>query len=596
MNLFPPPSHFRNRKIRQIIYPIITMIMWVCLHSLALAQSSTPINIANIDFNRVDEGTGRLTIRFDNPGAVTNVREQGSRVVIDLENVTLPTQWQRSMPVANFATPVTRVEPRPTAQGAQVVLSTNAAFTITAWEADQTYNVDIVPTAQAAASSGSNTAAAATNTARTASTPDQRGYTGSAITFNFQDVPVRTVLQLLAEESGMNLVAADSVGGNVTLRLINVPWDQALDIVLRAKGLDQRRDGNVIWVAPQPELAAYEKALADARIEIETRGELITRHITINYQNMGTLQQILNSGAGSDQQNSYLSPRGTMTFDPQTGTLIIHDIAPRVEQIASLLGQIDRQGHQVLIEGRIVVATDSFSREIGGKLGIKPNGITSGRHTIKGINVNLPAQGSTIDLGYTVLRHGTALLDAELTVMQNEGRGEVISNPRVFTKNQQEATIQQGREVGYITVTGSTGGVGGTPNVEFKDVLLELRVTPTITPDGKRVMLDINLTKDDIAEWISMGSFGTVPSIQRREVNTTVWVDDGQTVVIGGVYEFTDTMGVRKVPWLGDVPFIGNFFKNQNRDRRKVELLVFITPKVIRDPDKPEEQPVAQVQ
>ncbi len=429
------------------------------------------------------------------------------------------------------------------------------------------------------------------------------------MTFNFQDVPVRTVLQLIAEESNLNVVASDTVQGNVTLRLVNVPWDQALDIVLRAKGLDKRRDGGVIWVAPQSELAKFEQDKEDARIAIENREDLITDYIQINYHSATAIFKALTEakgiggsgggggGGANQQENGFLSPRGRVVADERTNTLMISDIPKKVAQMRELIDHIDRPVDQVLIEGRIVIASDTFARDLGAKFGIGGtrqyggNTATIGSSVsggnvsaTRGLNVNLPADsftnGTPTSLAYTLLG-ANFNLDLELTALQEEGRGEVISNPRIVTANQREGVIKQGKEIGYVTITGGTAGTAATPNVQFKEVLLELKVTPTITNDN-RVFLNMNVKKDEVDQYIELAGYGTVPQINRREINTAVLVDDGQTVVIGGVYEFTDRSSVSKVPFLGDIPFLGNLFKKRGRSKDKAELLIFVTPKVLR--------------
>jgi len=605
MNFFSVPNYPQHKRFWAHTRIGCLALLWACtLSSAAFAQNpdedldpiaisipdpnagmagptvinSGPVDIQRIDFNRGDNGSGRLSVKFSGIGAVPDLRSQGSRVVIDLDNVTLPTQWSRPLNVANFNTPVQRVEARPSARGAQLVLSTNREFETRAYQTDDEYVVEIEPRR-----AEPNAAPSQASVARAANTVAERGYSGSPITFNFQDVPVRTVLQLLAEESKLNLVAADNVGGNVTLRLDNVPWDQALDIVLRSKGLDKRRDGNVIWVAPQPELAAYERSIEDARIDLENRVDLITDYVQINYHSAEGIYNALTSargigGGGADtRENGFMSPRGMLVADSRTNTLMISDIPKKVERMHELISIIDKPVDQVLIESRIVIAEDSFMRDLGMAYGITGSRPNRGEGVI---NITVPnSGGSTAELGYTLLR-GNFELAAVLRMMQEEGRGEVVSNPRLVTTNQREATIQQGREVAYVTISGA-GGIGATPDVEFKDVVMELKVTPTITQDG-RVFLDMNIKKDDVIGTTVLAGYGTVPEISRREINTAVMVEDGQTVVIGGVYEFADDSSVSKVPLLGDMPVIGNFFKNRRRSRSKAEMLVFVTPKIMK--------------
>lgn len=605
----------------------------------AVAPATAPASLAvsKIDFKRSEDGAGRLILQFDGKGANPDLRTQGNSVVIDVGNVRLPENLQKSINVTDFATPVQRIDPKPYGGGTQLVLNTNTAFESLAYQTGNEYVVEISPRKQVAATGAMN----ATTVTQAAAAVSQRGYSGKPVTFNFQDVPVRTVLQLIAEESNLNIVASDSVEGNVTLRLVNVPWDQALDIVLRAKGLDKRRDGGVVWVAPQPELAKFEQDKEDARIAIENREDLVTDYIQINYHNAAQIFKALTEakgiggggggsggaggGSSSQEDSGFLSSRGRIVADERTNTLMISDIPKKLARMRELINVIDRPVDQVLIESRIVIATDTFARELGAKFGITGNrdnvffgGSTDDNHanitdqatvnndynkalaayranptgpvpvrapyTISpgNLNWNLPvaAASNPGSLALSILNAGY-LLDVELSAMQAESRGEVISNPRVVTTNQREATIKQGKEIGYVTISG--GGAGGvaTPNVQFKEVVLELKVTPTITNDN-RVFLNMSVKKDEVESYIRLEGYGEVPTINRREVNTAVLVEDGQTVVIGGVYEFTDRNSVNKVPFLGDVPFLGNLFKKRSRNKDKAELLVFVTPKVLR--------------
>ncbi|CAE6811132.1 Type IV pilus biogenesis and competence protein PilQ [Xanthomonas arboricola] len=586
--------------------------------------------VSKIDFKRGEDGTGRLILQFDGQGASPDLRTQGDNVLVDISNARLPAELQRPLNVTDFATPVQRVEVKPSGSGSQLVLSTKGAFDSLAYQTGNEYVVEITPRKGQPAVGGVSAAAVTQAAAQIAA----RGYSGRPVTFNFQDVPVRTVLQLIAEESNLNIVASDTVQGNVTLRLMNVPWDQALDIVLRAKGLDKRRDGGVVWVAPQPELAKFEQDKEDARIAIENREDLITDYVQINYHNAAVIFKALTEakgiggggggqgggqgGQGGQQDNGFLSPRGRLVADERTNTLMISDIPKKVAQMRELISHIDRPVDQVLIESRIVIATDTFARDLGARFGITGStgrGILSGSldsnvnfqntsaqranelantgtsttlasHLFPtGLNVDLGASGFTnsraAGLAYTLLGSNFNL-DIELSAMQEEGRGEVVSNPRIVTANQREGVIKQGREIGYVTISG--GGAAGSAaqaNVQFKEVLLELKVTPTITNDN-RVFLNMNVKKDEVARFIILEGYGTVPEINRREVNTAVLVGDGETVVIGGVYEFTDRESVSKVPFLGDIPFLGNLFKKRGRSKEKAELLVFVTPKVLR--------------
>lgn len=608
-------------------------------------QRPDTVSVSSIDFKRGDGGAGRLILRFDGDGAMPDLRNQGSQVVIDMGGASLPANLQKPLNVSDFATPVQRIDANRTASGAQVVLNTTGAFESMAYQTGRDYVVEIVPRAAASTRAVGGTAATVASTAQVGVVP--QAYSGRRLTLNFQDVSVRSVLQIIADEADLNIVAADTVQGNVTLRLEEVPWDQALDIVLQAKGLDKRRSGNVIWVAPQAEIAAYEQSIQDARMKLENGAELVTEYIPLSYSSAEDVAKLLTddsknssgggggggaAGAGQGQRG-FLSPRGSLSFDRRTNTLLVIDIPQRVADIKKIVQVLDKPVDQVVIEGRIVIANESFARELGAKFGLSGNKdnayysgnleantanrnadatasrenaqlqatyqqalnawIAGGRvgpqpvlgvpilsSITRGLNVNLPTSlGNAGSLALSILNAGY-LLDIELSALQVEGRGEVISNPRIVTSNQKEAVIRQGEEVGYLTITGSTGGAAQVPQVQFKEALLELRVTPTITNDG-RVFLNMNVKKDEVNGFVDTG-FGSVPTIAKREVNTAILVEDGQTVVVGGVYEFQSQSDLSKVPFLGDIPVIGNLFKKRGRSKNKAELLIFVTPKVLK--------------
>ena len=624
-------------------------------------RSPGAVTVSAIDFKRGDGGSGKLILRFSGDGVAPDLRNMESSVVIDIGNAQLPAALQRPINVTDFATPVQRIDARSTSNGAQLVLGTQGAFESMAYQSGSDYIVEVVPRPTpiaAKAKAGPPAMGAVTGT--TSSTSTVR-YSGKPVTFNFQDVPVRTVLQLIAEESNLNIVAADTVQGNVTLRLINMPWDQALDIVLQAKSLDKRRSGNVVWVAPQAEIAKFEQEKEDARISLEERAEKVTEYIPINYGNAEDIAKLLTEeskgnnnqgssgqgGQGNSQDRGFLSSRGSISFDKRTNTLLVIDIPQRVANIRNLVQQLDKPVDQVVIEARIVIASESVARELGAKFGIsgnrdntyfsgdldknslnrtadysnsqsnnklysdalkafescttncgfeplgpgerpsagRPWGPNTPNYTAssitRGLMSNLPAAlvgGNAGSLALSILNAGY-LLDIELSAIQTQGRAEVISNPRIVTSNQKESVIKQGKEIGYLTVTGAGGQL--TPTVAFKEALLELKVTPTITNDN-RVFLTLGVKKDELDGFVDMGDFGSVPQIAKREVNTAVLIDDGQTVVIGGVYEFSDSTDIAKIPFLGDIPFIGNLFRNKNRTKQKAELLIFVTPKVMR--------------
>jgi type IV pilus assembly protein PilQ len=595
------------------------------------------LEVSNVDFRRGKNGEGRVIIAFSGPGAAANLRREGTKVVVDLSNVTLPPNLAQRLDVLDFATPVQSIETHPHGtNGVRVDINAQPPYEQLAFQTGNEYVVEISAKKDEARLKGKNA---------------EPEYSGSRVTFNFQDIPTRSVLQLIADVSDLNIVVADSVQGNVTLRLINVPWDQALDIVLQAKGLDKRRRGNVIWVAPQKEIAEREEAIADARLKIEDKEALVSDYIPISYGKAKDVAALLTKetaanqsgggGAGGQAQRGFLSGRGSVTFDDRTNILLVSDIPSKIQEIRQLVSILDRPVQQVLIESRIVIASDSFARELGVKFGVSGGYETNNGNVIttsgsafgtdemnnvilnnrfgtspfvtgrgsRGLggaapgnipsqpqpglqggiavpnlddrlNVNLPVANPAGSFGLAILG-ADYLLDLELSAAQTEGRGEVVSTPRVITASQKEADIKQGQEVGYVTFqSGGTGAPQATVN--FKEAVLELKVTPTITADD-RVYLDLNVKKDAIASFIDNPGGGQVPQLDKREINTSVLVDNGQTVVLGGVYEVNKTDSVQKVPYLGDVPILGNLFKFSSRNNTKAELLIFVTPRILND-------------
>jgi type IV pilus assembly protein PilQ len=574
--------------------------------SKALPSAMTGPAISNIDFQRGANGSGRVLINFSGSGANANMHRQNGNIAVDISNAQLPPAQAQRLNVLDFATPVQSISPKSTPNGAHVDIAFSGDVETSSYQTANQYVVEVTPKKQD--SKNTNPASEA-----------QPVYSGSRVTFNFQDIPVRSALQLLADVSGLNLVASDTVGGSVTLRLVNVPWDQALDVILRAKDLDKRRDGNVIWIAPQKELADYEQNVADARFKAQDTAPLITTYIPISYGKAQDIAKLLTSGAqqstsggvnasgAAGQHRGFLSPRGSVTFDQRTNTLLINDTAEKTTELRALVAQLDRPVQQVLIESRIVIATDQFERDLGVAWGVNGNrtnpsgqvlqvgsalGSTQGSNSSPttlgsgGLNVNLPATpttGTASTLAAAILGKNYAL-DLELSAAQTEGRSQLVSSPRVITANQQEADIRQGQEIGYVTYQNSTGGGGasGTATVAFKDAVLELKVTPTITADN-RVFLAINVNKDSLNKYITVPGSGQVPVIDTRSLNTSVLVDDGQTVVLGGIYEFTKTDSISKVPGLGDIPGLGVLFRNTQRINDKDELLIFVTPRILSD-------------
>jgi type IV pilus assembly protein PilQ len=594
--------------------------------------SSSGVPVSNIDFRRGQNGEGRILVTLGSSASTPEMHREGDHVIVSLPGSTLPPKLAQRLDVLDFATPVQSIEPTSRPGGARLDIRTKGEIEISAYQNGTEYAVEVAPK-KAAAQTGKNAKG------------QEPTYSGSRLTFNFQDIPVRSALQLIADEAKLNLVASDSVGGSVTLRLVNTPWDQALDVILRAKGLDKRRSGNVVWIAPQAELANYEQSLADARQKAQESAELISDYIPISYGKAEDIAKLLTSGSmqggggasgGGNTTRGFLSPRGSVSFDDRTNTLLINDTPDKIRDLRELIGTLDRPVQQVLIESRIVVATDQFTRQLGVRwgaqafnhnnanqiVGTSPNlsGGTDGTGTAGlatsvrnsdvnyanavnqynasggtgtlptrdayelpgGYNVNLPVSNPAGSIGLAILG-ANYLVDLELSAAQTEGRSEVISSPRVITANQQEAVIKQGTQIGYVTYqASSTGGGASNATVQFKDAVLELRVTPTITADS-RVYLKINVKKDALAGNTPSPGGGFVPSIDTREINTSVLVDNGQTVVLGGIYEITKSNTTDKVPGLGDIPGLGVLFRRTNRGNNKAELLIFVTPRILSD-------------
>jgi len=572
--------------------------------SKALPSSMNGPAISNIDFRRGPNGEGRVLISFSGSGANAQMTHKGGMVLVNIDHANLPPNLAQRLDTLDFATPVQSIVTKAAiGGGAHIEIAVKGDADTSGYQTSDQYVVEVSPKKTDA------------KTEALAKAGQEPVYTGKRATFNFQDIPVRSALQLIADESGLNLVASDSVSGGVTLRLDNVPWDQALDVILRAKSLDKRRDGNVIWIAPQAELAKYEQDIADAKLKAQDTAELVTDYVPISYGKASDIAKLLTSGSlqsssggsgGGNSQHGFLSTRGSVSFDIRTNTLLLNDTPEKIKQLRELIAVLDKPVQQVLIESRLVVANDSFTRDLGAQLGVSGEravgnksvivggGIptvtgnsseyfsnTAGTtYTTNGLNVNLPLTNAAGSIGVGIIGKNFAL-DLELQAAQTEGRSEVISSPRVITANQQEAVIRQGQEIGYVTYQNSTGGgTSGTATVAFKDAVLELKVTPTITADN-RIYLLINVTKDALAGYITVPGSGQVPTINTSSVNTSALVDNGQTVVLGGIYEINNSNTVTKVPGLGDIPGIGILFRTTSRSNTKAELLIFVTPRIL---------------
>ena len=551
-------------------------------------------SVENIDFRRTESGGGRVIIQMSDAGIPVDVRQEGGSIVVNFIGTSLPDSLMKRLDVLDFGTPVRTIDALRVGKDTRLVISALGPFEELAYQSDNVFSVEVHELVQE-------------RDERPATLFSQkREYTGERLTLNFQDIDSRAVLQLLADISGRNIVVSDTVQGNVTLRLQNVPWDQALDIVLATKGLDMRQNGNVIIVAPAEEIAAREKADLESRQAIRQLEPLMSEYVQVNYAKAGDLADLISGGG----ENSLLSDRGTVGIDERTNTLLVQDTADNIGNIRRLVTTLDIPVRQVLIEARIVIVTDDYRRDLGIQWGativsdqsdglIAVSGNSTGTDDIVNsaldqqaatgslipvdipnlqdrFMVSLPVASPAGSLGLAVLGDDY-LVDLELSAVQAEGRGEVISSPRVITANQKEASIEQGVEIPYQEASSS-----GATTTQFKDAVLSLTVTPQITPDD-RIIMDLHVTKDSVGEQVSTERGGSVPSIDTRSVTTQVLVNNGQTVVLGGIYETENAEFVTKVPFLGDLPFLGYFFRRTQTVSDKAELLIFVTPKILQD-------------
>jgi type IV pilus assembly protein PilQ len=559
--------------------------------------SSGSRSIDNVDFRRTQDGGGRILISLSDPSTEVDIRQEGGRVVAIFKDTTLPAELMRRLDVVDFATPVTTVDALRTNLDTRIVISAEGEYEQLAYQSDSEFTIEINPAAE--------------DVEGQSMFSEEKEYSGQRLTLNFQDIETRAVLQLLAETSGRNIVVSDTVQGNVTLRLRNVPWDQALDIVMTTKGLDMRENGSVIIVAPAEEIAARETADLESRAALNELEPLYSEFLQVNYAKASTLADLIGGNSGSGSGNTMLSDRGSVGIDDRTNTLLIQDTAERLQDIRRLVRTLDIPIRQVLIESRIVVVNDDFSRSLGVRLGAtayKENS-TDGATVISGTgggtdtminsivdnlgdpnngtifpielpslsdryNVNVPVADAAGRFALAVLE-SDYLVDLELTAIEAEGRGEIVSTPRVITANQKEARIEQGVEIPFQESSSS-----GATTTQFKKAVLSLTVTPQITPDNK-IIMDILVRKDNVGELVPSATGGVVPSIDTRTIETQVLVNDGQTVVLGGIYETERREIVSKVPWLGDIPGVGVLFRSKTSITNKAELLIFVTPKIL---------------
>ncbi len=539
--------------------------------------------ISNIDFRRGSKGEGRVIISLSDPSINPDIREEGGKIKVDFKDAKLPQNLDRKLDVLDFATPIKEIDTFSYGSGARMVITPTGHYEHLAYQTDEQLVIEVKPLSKRQ---------------KEELKKEKFGYTGEKLSLNFQDIEVRAVLQLIADFTGLNMVASDTVGGTVTLRLKNVPWDQALDIILKSKGLGMRKNGNVIMVAPSEEIAAREKLELEAQQQLEELAPLHTEFMQINYAKAGDIAALLKA-----EENNLLSERGNITLDERTNTLLVQDTAQKLEEMRKVITRLDIPVRQVLIESRIVVADEDFAKDLGVQFGLSYNSLSpdnnigaaiggrrggnfAGLSTAFGEGdgtdlkehyiVNLPVAATNAgSIGLALGKVGSHLLQLELSALQQEGRGEIVSTPRVITANQREAVIEEGTEIPYLEASSS-----GAATVSFKKAVLSLSVTPQITPDD-RIIMDLEVHKDNVSAK-EVNNSG-VPSIDTRNVRTQVLVDNGETVVLGGVFSEEKRNKEQRIPFFADLPYLGKLFQNTSKKHTKQELLIFVTPKILKD-------------
>ena len=553
---------------------------------VAIGGTATAVasEITDVDFRRGEKGEGRITVRLSDPRTVVDVREQGNRVLAQFRNTDISADMLKRLDVLDFATPVKFVDIVKEGRNTNIFLTpvTGLDFEQVAYQAQNQFTIELQPIPE---------------DSEEAAKRREPQFTGERISLSFQNIDVRALLQIIGDVSGNNVVISDGVKGELAMRLINVPWDQALDIILRTKGLGMQQQGNVMLIAPLEEIAARAKAEGEAHKQRDEGAPLRSEIIQVNYAKAADMAALLKAGS-----KTLLSTRGQVSVDDRTNTLLVLETRERLAEIRNLVARLDIPVRQVLIESRIVIANNDYSKSLGTRFGVSAvsdNGgaglaTTSGSSTATDasvqdflaggfpvalgalndrFNVNLPV-ASAGRIAFAILG-SDYLVDLELSALQAEGRGEVLSTPRVVTANAKQASIEQGVEIPYQEASSS-----GAATVSFKKAVLALQVTPQITPDD-RIIMDLNVKNDSRGQDVNSGAGGLIPSIDTREVTTQVLVQNGETVVLGGVYQQTQNYSVTKVPLLGDLPMLGYLFRTNQTVNNKRELLIFISPKIL---------------
>lgn len=527
------------------------------------------IRLNNIDFQRDGENGGKAIIKFSQPGYQLIVSKNGNQIAVDLPGVRLGEEQLYRLNVADFGTLVKSIETFEDARASRVVLRMESDFEYSHAKERDLLTIRVKPQEKL-----------------TEQEAEAQKYVGAPISLDFQDVPVRQVLQVIAQVNGFNLVTTDTVSGNVTITLNNVPWDQALSMILKIKGLDQRQEGNILLIAPAEELSARETQQLQSKKQVADLAPLVSHNIQINYAKASELAPILKSDNGS-----ILSQRGSVTVDERTNTLIIRDTEESIATAIDTIHILDIPVRQVLIESRMVTVRDGVDEQLGVRWGFTDqqdsdgiSGSLEGANAVAAgtipaladrLNVNLPVSNPAGRIGISVARliDGT-ILDLELSALETENKGEIIASPRITVANQHEAYIEQGAEIPYVQATSS-----GATSVEFKKAVLSMRVIPHITPDN-RVILDLVVTQDTRGETVSTPT-GPAVAIDTQEISTQVLVENGETIVLGGIFQQTVTDANSQVPLLGELPIVGKLFKNTQQVNDKRELLIFVTPKIL---------------
>jgi type IV pilus assembly protein PilQ len=546
--------------------------------AVTAAKGGTRPEIKNVDFRRGEHGEGRIIVNLSDPSIPVDIQQQGGNVVVDFYRAVLPGELERRLDVLDFATPVKTIDTFAKGENVHMVITPMGEYDYLAYQSNDEFTIEVKAITKEEAEERKK---------------DEFGYKGERLSLNFQDIEVRSVLQLIADFTGINIVVSDTVKGSITLRLKNVPWDQALDLILKTKGLAMRQTGNVMLIAPSEEIAAREKLELESQKQIKELEPLYSEFIQVNYAKASDIAKLLKSS-----DTSLLSERGTATIDERTNTLLVQDTASKLADIRKLVARLDIPVRQVLIESRIVIANNDFARDLGVKFGYSKAVDFNDDHTlvvggkqpgdlitnpttpfevpagsgITGLITDLGVTNPTGSIGLAVGKLGSHLLQLELNAMEAEGQGEVVSSPRVLTSNQKEAYIEAGTEIPYQEASSS-----GATSVSFKKAVLSLKVTPQITPDD-RIIMDLNVNKDSVGR-----VFNGVPSIDTKEVGTQVLVDNGETLVLGGIFERNRLDEVDRVPFFGELPMVDWLFKTTRKTDNKSELLIFITPKIVKE-------------